>query len=288
MEWSWVASLSNKPLFMELNLIKDAHILDILFDGRNKDYGAYELRKTYNRRMVKSMIVTGSVVLMVIVGGVVMGRGARGPGVPPEVGGIVELQKLPDPPVVLPPLPKPVVQQVAMIRLTTLRIVPDNQVKKNEQPPENTAADHVSIGTETKPGVIDDITGPPAVSGAGQGVVDAPKKTEGDDRFIPIEKEAEFPGGPQAWARFLNKTLTFPEEALNINVQGTVMVQFVVDVDGTVSDVKAISGPETGGLREEAVRVIKKSGKWVPALQNGRSVKAYRRQPVTFRTEGEN
>ena len=66
------------------------------------------------------------------------------------------------------------------------------------------------------------------------------------------------------------------------------MVQFVVDVDGTVSDVKAISGPETGGLREEAVRVIKKSGKWVPALQNGRSVKAYRRQPVTFRTEGEN
>ncbi len=70
--------------------------------------------------------------------------------------------------------------------------------------------------------------------------------------------------------------------------QGTVMVQFVVDVDGTVSDVKAISGPEKGGLREEAVRVIKKSGKWTPALQNGRYVKAYRKQPVTFVTQAEN
>jgi hypothetical protein len=62
METKGVASLSNKPLFMEPNQIKEAHILDILFDGRNKEYGAYELRKSYNRRMVKSMLVMGSVV----------------------------------------------------------------------------------------------------------------------------------------------------------------------------------------------------------------------------------
>src|SRR5580700_11997514 len=57
METGSASSLSNKPLFMEPNQIKDADILDILFDGRNKEYGAYELRKTYNRRMVKSMVV---------------------------------------------------------------------------------------------------------------------------------------------------------------------------------------------------------------------------------------
>ena len=56
---------------MEPNQIKEAHILDILFDGRNKEYGAYELRKTYNRRMLKSMIVMGSVVGLVLLGGVV-------------------------------------------------------------------------------------------------------------------------------------------------------------------------------------------------------------------------
>jgi protein TonB len=66
------------------------------------------------------------------------------------------------------------------------------------------------------------------------------------------------------------------------------MVQFIVDKEGNVSDVQAISGPEQGGLREEAIRVIKKSGKWTPALQNGRYVKAYRRQPVTFQVGSDN
>jgi protein TonB len=67
-----------------------------------------------------------------------------------------------------------------------------------------------------------------------------------------------------------------------------VVVQFVVDLDGNVSEAKAISGPETGGLREEAERVIRKSGKWVPAVQNGRRVKSYRRQPVIFSIVQEN
>ena len=61
------------------------------------------------------------------------------------------------------------------------------------------------------------------------------------------------------------------------------MVKFIVDKEGNVSDVEAISGPDTGGLREEAVRVIKKSGKWTPAVQNGRFVKSYKRQPVSFK-----
>ncbi len=136
---------------MELNQIKDAHILDILFDGRNKEYGAYELRMTYNRRMVKAMIVTGTVVVMVIVSGVVMGHGkGRGVSVPMEVGEIVDLQKVPEPPQIKVPPPRLEVQQVATIRITSIRIVPDDQVKKNEQPPENVAADNVRIGTETR------------------------------------------------------------------------------------------------------------------------------------------
>ena len=69
---------------------------------------------------------------------------------------------------------------------------------------------------------------------------------------------------------------------MSTEIQGTVMVQFIVDKDGHISDVEAISGPEKGGLKEEAVRVIKKSGQWTPAVQNGRYVKSYKRQPVTF------
>ena len=68
-------------------------------------------------------------------------------------------------------------------------------------------------------------------------------------------------------------------------IQGSVMVQFIVDKEGNVSNVEAVSGPEE--LREEAIRVIKKSGKWNPAVQNGRQVKSYKRQSVLFQLQNE-
>jgi protein TonB len=277
-----------KPLFMEPDQIKEAHILDILFDGRNKEYGAYELRKSYNRRVVKALFAMGAAVGLLFLGGAVsgFGKGERARTIDISDDTLISVRER-EKPLVLPPPPSVVQPQVAQIRMTTIRIVPDNEVKPDEKPPENVDADKMKIGTMNKVGDGDvDVVGPPS-NGVMSGVVEAPKE-EGDDRFIPIEKEAEFPGGPLAWARFLNKTLHYPDEAINIGIQGTVMVQFVVDVDGNVSDVKAVSGPDEGGLKEEAMRVIKKSGKWVPALQNGRSVKAYRRQPVIFRQLNEN
>ena len=75
MEDALAMRLINKPVYMEPNQIKDAHILDILFEGRNKEYGAYELRKTYNQRMTKAMIMMMSVVVLVLLGGVVSGLG---------------------------------------------------------------------------------------------------------------------------------------------------------------------------------------------------------------------
>ena len=70
---------------------------------------------------------------------------------------------------------------------------------------------------------------------------------------------------------------------MSIDIQGTVRYSLWWMWMGSVSECEVVSGPEEGGLREEAVRVIKKSGKWVPALQNGRYVKAYRLQPVVFK-----
>lgn len=275
---------------MEPNQIKEAHILDILFDGRNKEYGAYELRKTYNRRMMKSIVVMMSVVLLVLLGGVVSGLGKAKRAQNMDVGGEVDLKKAVEPPPpVMPPPPRLIQPQVAVIKMTTIKIVPDKDVNPKEKPPENDAADKVQIGLESKKGIeTGDMTGPPAPSGEGSNVVTAPKKSEDDAPFMTVEVDASFPGGLPAWARFLNKNLRYPDDALAQGLSGTVVVQFVVDLDGNVSDVHAISGPEQGGLREEAERVIKRSGKWVPAVQNGRHVKAYRRQPVTFQTVQDN
>jgi TonB family protein len=98
-----------------------------------------------------------------------------------------------------------------------------------------------------------------------------------------VEFESEYPGGSAAWNKFLSQNMQYPEKAIKKKIQGTVVVQFIVDKDGSVSDVQTISGPEKGGLREEAERVIKISGRWKPAFQNGKKVKSYKKQPFVFR-----
>jgi hypothetical protein len=101
--------------------------------------------------------------------------------------------------------------------------------------------------------------------------------------YEKVEIESEYPGGVPAWQQFLSKNLHYPDAAVNNEIQGDVIVQFIVDVDGAVSDVKAISGPVE--LRVESIRVIKKSGKWIPAMQNGKYVKSYKKQPFKYRLE---
>jgi protein TonB len=110
--------------------------------------------------------------------------------------------------------------------------------------------------------------------------------TSKDDRtFTKLEIEASYPGGDTAWIRFLNHTLRYPDDAVNNEIKGVVWVQFIVHSDGMVTDVQAIAGPTKGGLREEAVRVVKASGKWAPGMQNGRIVRSYKKIPIEFRLE---
>jgi periplasmic protein TonB len=105
-----------------------------------------------------------------------------------------------------------------------------------------------------------------------------------DDRtYTKVEVEASYPGGDTAWIHFLNHTLRYPDDAVDNQIQGKVIVQFIVHTDSTISDVLAIGGPSKGGLREEAVSVVKASGKWVPATQDGRSVNSYRKTPIQFK-----
>ena len=109
--------------------------------------------------------------------------------------------------------------------------------------------------------------------------------TKSDDNvvFTQLETEASYPGGSKEWMAYMNKNFKYPTEAVSMKIQGTVIVQFVVDKEGNVSDIEALSGPETGGLREEAIRIIKNSGKWIPGKQNGVAVKSYKKQPISYR-----
>lgn len=276
---------------METNKILNADILDIIFDGRNKEYGAYELRKTYNKRMTQALIGTAVLLLLVFVGNLLANNlGNKNKATEMIVQDVqledVKKQEQPEPPPPPPP-PKPEPPKVEMAKFTPPKIVKDEEVKEDEKPPEVEKLEDTKIGTINQEGLKDEgIVAPPA-SDEGKGVVEAPKKDneDYDKTFTKVEIESEYPGGASAWQRYLNKSLRYPQEAIDNEIQGTVVVQFIVDKEGNVSDVEAISGPNE--LRDEAARVIKKSGKWTPAVQNGRQVKSYKKQPITFRLEAE-
>jgi protein TonB len=258
---------------MEVNKILSADVLDIIFDGRNKEYGAYDLRKTYNKRMTRAMLFAGAILVLIFLGTVLANQLGKKKAGQEMIVQDVQLEEVkqeqknePPPP---PPPPKPEPPKVEMAKFTPPKIVKDEEVKEDQE------------------GLKDEgIVAPPA-SDEGKGVVEAPKKQEEDwdKTFTKVEIESDYPGGASAWMRYLNKSLRYPQEAIDNEIQGTVVVQFIVDKAGNVSDVEAISGPNE--LRDEAVRVIKKSGQWTPAVQNGRQVKSYKKQPIVFRLETE-
>lgn len=100
-----------------------------------------------------------------------------------------------------------------------------------------------------------------------------------------VEVESYYPGGRQAWQNYLQKNLHYPDSAVNHEIQGTVLVEFIVMADGSIDpkDIKVKKGP--AGLREESIRVIRDSGKWIPAQDHGVAVNAYRLQPISYKLE---
>ena len=272
---------------MEVNKILSADVLDIIFDGRNKDYGAYDLRKTYNRRLRIALIVMFSVALALAIGFIVSNIQDSGKKTAMVVQD-VQLEDIKEPPHNEPPPPPPPKVEppkVEMAKFTPPKIVKDDQVKEDEKPPEVEKLEDTKIGAINQEGIKDDnITAPPVTEG--KGIVEAPKdNTDYDKTFTKVEIESQYPGGMAAWQRYLQKNLRYPDEAVNNEIQGAVVVKFIVDKEGAVSDVEAVSGPNE--LRDEAIRVIKKSGSWTPAVQNGRKVRSYKQQPISFKLEAQ-
>jgi TonB family protein len=108
------------------------------------------------------------------------------------------------------------------------------------------------------------------------------KETMDSATLSKVEIESHYPGGDAGWHMYLIKNMRYPPEAISDQIGGTVVVRFTINEDGKVSDIYAESGPHRGGLKTEAIRVIKESGKWIPAIQNGHYVKSFKRVPIVF------
>jgi len=111
---------------------------------------------------------------------------------------------------------------------------------------------------------------------------EAPEEENVDEIFTIVEESASFPGGLAAWGKFLKKQLKYPRQAQRMGIEGRVFIQFIVERDGSLTDIKVVKGIGAG-CDEEAVRVLKNSPKWKPGKQRGKPVRQKYIQNIMFK-----
>lgn len=264
--------------------IIQANLLDIIFENRNKDYGAYALRRDYNHRLLIAMGAASSVILLFILinvlgkkeGSVIPDSNKKNDMVITTVEFHNDKPKEPEKP---KQISKPV-EKVAKIKSASkIEIVPDKTKIKDPVPfnddIKNKAISDVNTIGKPYTGIVEPndklVTNP----GTGNIVV----STQPED-FKPNERDPEFPGGPEALKRFLGNNLNTPGE-LESSEKKMVQIRFKVDKDGVVSSLEIV---RSGGneFDREVIRVCKKMPRWKPAIQNGVNVAVSYLLPVTF------
>lgn len=266
---------------MEPNKILSASILDLIFDDRNKEYGAYELRVTYPERVKKSLFFVFAFAGLALAGVALANRletEDKGDLIIKQV--TIEAIKTDEPEPLPEPIKKPELPpQVRTEQFTTPVIVQEDDV---DPPPTQEELATAKIDVMDQTGVDDNVVVAPQDIDKGTGIIE-PKVTVSDEPFRSVEVDAKFIGD---WPKFLFKNLNPNVPVDNEAPSGkyAVMIEFIVDIEGNVSNIRALTN-HGYGMEQEAMRVLKKATKWEPAFQNGNHVKAYRRQPIIFIVE---
>ncbi len=272
---------------------------DIVFANKNKEFGAYELRAKSDRRHNMAVIYTliGLVVVMFMIFGYSKYSDYQAEKAALEAKEKaekmsqaileqvdetpeeeeVEEQKFEQPEVVVPE------EVLATVQVTQIAIVDADKVKNEVMDMETQKEDNTARGVVNQEGA-DDADKFKAVQE--QVVVKEPEpevvKPKEEQIFVAVEQPAEFPGGQPALMKWLNNNIRYPEAAQQNDIQGRVVVNFVVEKDGSIANVKIAKGVDKD-LDREAIRVVKKMPRWQPGKNNGVAVRSYFNLPVTFR-----
>lgn len=251
--------------------------LDRVFQGRNKEYGAYNLRQQYGNNMVKAMAITFFGVGVLIGASIifkphVVDKPYAVPFNPPTP---VVPAVPPVKPLTHPKIPKPEIP-VKTTAFVPFVVKPDGDAKKTT-PNDEIRGD---IGSEA-------IDGPPSGGGDPMPVESGGTGTAAlvidETVHMPIGLEAmpEPIGGDAAWNKFLSKNLRYPNEAQDIGASGRVIISFVVEKDGHLSNV-IVERAAGHGFDEETLRVLKLAKAWKPGIQNGQPVRVKYTIPINF------
>jgi protein TonB len=258
-----------------------------VFDGRNKLYGAYVMRKIYEKRVLASVLIAVCAFALAMGGPVLYYNFAMGDDKKPNLK-VVEMKaiepppvdkKTPPPPVLPPPPPPP--PQVASVKFLPPEPVEDEKVKEDEMPPQDDLKDK-QISTKSQDGtkdegvvVVDPVVEQPKV-------IDKPAE-DPNQIYTVVQQKAEFPGGEAAMAKFLRKNFKYPRNAQRMGITGKVYLRFVVRKNGAIDEVTVLKGiANCNECNEEAMRLVRMMPPWTPAQQNGNSVNVYFSLPITF------
>lgn len=266
--------------------------VDLVFEGRNQAYGAYKLRKGTTKRNIIAII---AVIVLLVIGFVILTvknivdeQRAK-----VAITQVTELTALNQPKKKaevkqkkVEVIPEKVVERVkSSIKFTAPVIKKDEEVKPEDEikTQDQLNESKTAIGTFDVKG-NDDANGEVLKAKEVIAQPEPPKHEEESKVFDIVEQMPSFPGGPAALMKFLSENIKYPVVAQENGVQGRVVVAFVVERDGSITDVHIARGVDPS-LDKEAVRVVKSMPKWTPGKQNGSAVRVKFNVPVAFRLQ---
>ncbi len=271
--------LNNKHTIMETRKLLQADYLDIIYDNRNKDYGGYELRKHYNQRATKAMLFLFSS-LGILFLFTLINTHAPQTIIPtfqiPNILADIHPVEMPVlPPKVLPPAPPPAAT-ASTHAFVVPKIVHTDEVTEtppSDPKPNGDSQPGLTTASGTTIGIGTNNTG---TSGHGNNVI--PVNLPPAEPVKWVQQMPQFDGDLNAW---IGNHLKYPEIARSEGIEGQVVIQFVVNEDGSVSGAKIVRSIG-GGCDEEALRMVSSMPKWKPGRNNGTAVKVYYSIPIRF------
>jgi len=275
----------------KIDLIDNGWV-DLVFEGKNQAYGAYQLRKNTGARNLKAMItmfIGFAIIAAIVVAKVSFDNymASRNAAIETDV----ELQNLAEKKEIKqekkdedPGMEKIEVERVkSSVAFTVPEIKKDDEVKEDQEmkSQEDLAETNTAIGAFTVEG--NDETA--EVKHVEEKIAEPePVKEEETKVFDVVEQMPSFPGGPSALMQYLSSNIKYPVVAEENGVQGRVVCTFVVERDGSITDVRVIKSVDPS-LDKEAGRVGKGMPRWIPGKQNGSAVRVKYTVPVTFRLQ---
>jgi protein TonB len=269
--------------------------LALVFANRNQQYGAYKLRSQSSHTLLKAFFIAAPIFVAAFIGPSVISAMKKdkaaivdAPVKPPvDVRDIIhEIKPKEEPKPAAKPVeqdaPKVIPAKVKSVAMSSnIKVVKDDLV--TTPPPTTSELDNAvisSVSQDGLPGKINADIGPGKI-GDGAGV--GGNGTGGNEIYetAGVEVYPEFPGGMSAWAKYIQRNLRYPDMAQQEGIQGKVFLSFVVEKDGTITDAKVIRGIGYG-CDAEALRVIKKSPRWKPGMQNNLPVRVRYNMPISY------